>query len=97
MEMQISTFTETLFGKEYTLLSVLTSKGYSVGVAPRSLEDVMQQAIENEEYHKFAHIDNKYGYILEDETIADYLNDHIAEDIYYHLHDIDDDDNLFAL
>ena len=97
MEMQISTFTETLFGKEYILLSVLTSKGYSVGVAPRSLEDVIQQAIENEQYHKVAHIDNKYGYVLEDETIADYLNDNIAEDIYSHLHDIDADDNLFAL
>jgi hypothetical protein len=96
MGMQIDTFTETLFGKEYTLLSVLTSKGYSVGVAPISLDDVILNAIENEQYHKVVHIDEKYGYVLEDEIIEQYLNDNIMEDIYYHLNDVDADDNLFV-
>ena len=89
MEKKIETFTATLFNVEYTLLRVLTKEGYFVGVAPRSLEDVIYTAIEDDYYHLVEWLDNQYGYVLEDETIADYLSDNKVEDIYYHLNDID--------
>lgn len=90
MEKKIETFTATLFGVEYTLLRVLTNEGYFVGVAPRSLEDVIYNSIENEQYHKVDHIDSLYGYVLEDETIESYLDDENVDDVYYHLNDIED-------
>ena len=89
MEKKIETFTATLFNVEYTLLRVLTNEGNFVGVAPRSLEDVIYTAIEDDYYHLVEWLDNQYSYILEDETIADYLSDNKVEDIYYHLNDID--------
>lgn len=94
MEKKIEIFTATLFDVEYILLKVLTNEGYFVGVAPRSLEDVIYNAIENEQYHKVRHIDDLYGYVLEDETIAEYLEDSIVDDVYCHLNDIEDC-NLF--
>ena len=92
MEKKIETFTATLFNVEYTLLRVLTKEGYFVGVAPRSLEDAIYTAIEDDYYHLVEWLDNQYGYVLEDETIESYLDDEIADDIYYHLNDIDNCD-----
>lgn len=91
MEKHIETFTATLFGVQYTLLNVMTNAGYSVGVAPRSLEDVIYNALENDSYHLVEWLDNKYGYVLEDETFADYLENGNVDDIYYHLNDIEDE------
>lgn len=94
MEKKIEIFTATLFYVEYTLLRVLTKKGYFVGVAPQSLENVVSNGIDNEHYHRVKQIDNLYGYVLEDEIIENYLNDGLVDYIYYRLNEIDDD-NLF--
>ena len=74
-EVELKNFTTGEIVK-FTCLSVPTKLGYSVGVAPQSLEDAIQEYIENERYSyndAVTSIDARYGYILYDEDIAYYL------------------------
>ena len=79
---------------KFTCLLVPTKLGYSVGVAPQSLEDAIQEYIENERYSyndAVTSIDARYGYILYDEDIAYYLESGDATDIFNHLNDVDEE------
>ena len=54
---------------KFTCLLVLTKLGCFVGVAPQSLEDAIQEYIENERYSyndAVTSIDARYGYVLYD-------------------------------
>jgi hypothetical protein len=79
---------------KFTCLSVPTKLGYSVGVAPQSLEDAIQEYIENERYicnDAVTSIDARYGYVLEDDDINWFLKDGKDEDIYDLLRDCDEE------
>lgn len=79
---------------KFTCLSVPTKLGYSVGVAPQSLEDAIQEYIENERYSyndAVTSIDARYGYVLYDDDINQFLKDGKEEDIYDLLRDCDEE------
>ena len=80
--------------RKFTCLSVPTKLGYSVGVAPQSLEDLIQEHIEGENYScndAITSVDEKYGYVLYDKDIEHYLATGDATDIFDHLNDCDED------
>lgn len=92
MEKKIEFFTVTLFGKEYTLLSVMTKHGYSLGVAPDTLEDVIERCIETDRYSgEVVSIDNLYGYTLTDWEIEEYLKTGDIDSVYFTLAVLDDE------
>jgi hypothetical protein len=79
---------------KFTCLSVPTKLGYSVGVAPQSLENAIQEYIENDRYicnYDVTSIDTKYAYVLHDEDINWFLKDGKEEDIYDLLRDCDEE------
>ena len=92
MEKQIEIFTTTLFDKEYTMLSVKTKYGYSLGVAPESLDEVIDNCIETDRYvGEVVRVDNQYGYVLTDWEIEKYLETGNVDDVYFTLAEIDEE------
>lgn len=92
MEKKIEFFTVTLFGKEYTLLSVMTKHGYSLNVAPESLDNEIEKCIETDRYvGEVVSVDNQYGYYLTDWEIEQYLETGNIDDVYFTLAEIDEE------
>lgn len=92
MEKKIEFFTATLFGKEYTLLSVMTKHGYSLNVAPESLDEEIERCIDTDRYvGEVVNVDNQYGYVLSDWEINEFLATGNIDDVYFTLAEIDDE------
>lgn len=90
MKKKIESFKVGFYGKDYTCLLVPVKQGFSVGVAPQTLEDVIQKCIDRGDYSEYVNFaDSQYGYVLPDDVIEKYLETGDATKVYNLLYEID--------